>query len=436
MTPAAVTGGGNPFNPRVVLGMVLFGAGVFLALLWMIGSGMTGGKINDGNAHAGSRGLTGYAALSALIEGQGNPVRRGRAVPQLKAPGLLVLTPTVSSKSKDIVRIIADRRRIGPTLLVLPKWAAVEARQLKVASQDGWVKLLGIESPGWPRDLGDYAFATDVAGQDGGRTLRWSGLGMTGTMPDPHVQFGSGRGLASLIMDDSGHMLAGYFDDTGRYPALADAAGIVPLDEDAADKGLYPLVIVFDPDLINNWGMASEARARAAQALIDLARDGRRDPVTFDLTLNGLGRSANLLTLAFSPPFLAATLCLLIAAIVAGWRAFRRFGPPLAETRAIAFGKASLVANAAGLVRRSGRLHLLGAPYAALLRERLVRALALPRHADPAMSEAAIDRALAARDPVARPFSHIAAELRAARRPAELLRAGQALHALERTLTR
>lgn len=284
--------------------------------------------------------------------------------------------------------------------------------------------------------MGADAFSTDVAGQDRGRKPGWSGLGMTGAMPDAHVQFGKENTYAPLITDDAGHMLVGFRDDEGRYPDLADAAGIVPLDEDTANTALYPLIVVFDPDLLNNWGMGDRQRAMAALRLIDLALEGQKDPVTFDLTLNGFKRSANLLTLAFTPPFLAATLCLLIAALIAGWRAFRRFGPPLSEERAIAFGKASLVANAAGLVRRSGRLHLLGAPYAALLRERLVRGLALPRHADPAASEAAIDRALAARDPAAKPFSQIAAELRAARRPVELLRAGQALHALERTLTR
>ena len=85
-------------------------------------------------------------------------------------------------------------------------------------------------------------------------------------------------------------------------------------------------------------------------------------------------------------------------------------------------------------VRRSKRLHLLGPPYAALVRERLVRALALPHRADPAAREAAIDRALAMRAPDSEPFSAAAAALRAARRPAELLRAARALHQIERML--
>ncbi len=160
----------------------------------------------------------------------------------------------------------------------------------------------------------------------------------------------------------------------------------------------------------------------------------KRLPVSFDLTLNGFARSANLLTLAFTPPFLAATLCLLIAALAVGWRAFLRFGPPRQGTRAIAFGKRALIANAAGLIRRTRRLHLVAAPYADHARERLARALALPRLADAEATEAAIDRALAARAGTPAPFSQIAARLRAARRPADILKAARDMHSLERTL--
>ena len=56
--------------------------------------------------------------------------------------------------------------------------------------------------------------------------------------------------------------------------------------------------------------------------------------------------------------------------------------------------------------------------------------------ADAAATEAAIDRALAARAPDAAPFSQIAGRLRAARRAPDIVRAAQDLHALERTLLR
>ena len=90
----------------------------------------------------------------------------------------------------------------------------------------------------------------------------------------------------------------------------------------------------------------------------------------------------------------------------------------------------------AALVRRTRRLHLIGAPYADAARERLARALALPARLDPVAVEAAIDRALAARVPGATPFSAAAAALRAARRPHDLLRAARTIHSLERTLTK
>ena len=53
----------QPFSPRIVLGLTLVGALLFLALLWAIGSGMGERDANDGGAHGASKGLTGYAAL-------------------------------------------------------------------------------------------------------------------------------------------------------------------------------------------------------------------------------------------------------------------------------------------------------------------------------------------------------------------------------------
>ena len=116
------------------------------------------------------------------------------------------------------------------------------------------------------------------------------------------------------------------------------------------------------------------------------------------------------------------------------WRAYHRFGPPLLAARSIAFGKRALVANAAGLLRRAKRLHLLGGPYADAARERLVKALALPARLEPEAAEAAIDRALAVRAPDAQTFTAAAADLRAAKRPRDMLRAAQRLNSLERIL--
>jgi hypothetical protein len=154
------------------------------------------------------------------------------------------------------------------------------------------------------------------------------------------------------------------------------------------------------------------------------------------MTLNGHARSSNLLTLAFTPPFLATTLCLLLAAALVGWRAFVRVGLPRKQGRAIAFGKTALVANAAGLMRRTRRLHLVTRPYLDRSRERLVRALALPRQADAEATDRAIDRALKVRAPDAPAYSATAAKLLSARHPHDAVRAARDLHSLERKLVR
>ncbi len=187
--------------------------------------------------------------------------------------------------------------------------------------------------------------------------------------------------------------------------------------------------------LLSAWREApcytDRERAALAHEIIDLAMEGEDLPIVFDLTLNGLGRTQNLLTLAFAPPFLAATLCLALAMIVVAWRAFRRFGPPLAEARAIAFGKRRLVANGAAFILRTRRLHLLTGPYIETMRQRLAAALRL-RGSD----DETLDRAISTRLPDAPGFAESAAALREAARPNEILRAASALKSLERKLIR
>lgn len=428
----------SPFSPRTVLGLVVIGGLAFLAFLWLVGAGLTGGNANNGQATVGGKGLNGYAAMADYLERRGYGVSRVQSLASLKQPGLLILTPPADANGKEIAEVVGRRRMIGPTLVILPKWNAAQISQLNPAAQPGWVGLNGVTVPDW-REFHDE-IALDVKPmRAGGKVASWRGLGAGGDLPSSeHVQSGEGDTLVPLVVGtQDGRMLAAYVDD-GDYPGLRDVAeGYAPEpDPDTVDTASYPLVLVFEPDLINNYGFADAPNAVLAEALVRAALDGGDKIVAFDLTLNGFGRSQNLLTLAFTPPFLAATLCLLLAAGVIGWRAFNRFGPPLLAGRGIAFGKRALVANAAALVRRTRRLHLIGAPYADAARDRLARALALPHRLDGPATEAAIDRALATRAPDLMPFSAAAAALRAARRPADLLRAAQTLHSLERTLTR
>ncbi|MCB2048384.1 MAG: DUF4350 domain-containing protein [Novosphingobium sp.] len=426
--------GRNPFSLRSALLLVLGGSALFVALLWMIGAGMTGGSTNDGGGHAGGKGLNGFAGFVELVESQGRQVTLSRSDSAAREAGLLVLTPPHQADAAEIARLVNRHRRIGPTLVVTQKWVAtpIPASARPKDAKDGWVVLSGATGPNWPGFLDDVGVA--VAPVRGGPY--WRAQGFSGSLPAPaHVLSGSGRRLVPLVEGSNGEILAAYIYDGGHYSGL-EARALERPDPTVKGQGLYPLVVVFEPDLIDNYGLAKQENARLALALVDATTDGEAMPVMFDLTLNGHARASNLLTLAFTPPFLAATLCLLLAALVIGWRAFVRFGPPRKATRAIAFGKSALVANTAGFMRRTRRLHLVTVPYADRIRTELTRALGLARQPTVEQAESAIDRALAARAPDDQPFSRIATRLRNAGSIHQAVTAARELHALERKLTR
>jgi len=423
----------NPraFDPKTVLGLVLFGAIAFIATLYFIGTGNTGRDVNDGGTHASAKGLNGFAGLTALLENSDHDVSLSRSPSKFDEEALLILTPPMGSDPDEITAILDSRRYLGPTLVILPKWLAFQlpANPLGEA-KDGWVELGRSFVPQWAADLdAPYALELSYEVDADNSGTQWQGLGYSGKLPEPRYSAETGTALQPLVKNGKDEILAGYVDDDGYYPALAETAGIQPGDPDYLDSSKWAVIFVVDPDLMNNYGLADAARAELAHALVDAAMEGEDLPIVFDQTLNGLGTSKNLLTLAFTPPFLAATLCLILAMIVVGWRAFRRFGPPVAEGRVIAFGKARLVENSAGFIQRSKRLHLLSIPYADLIRDRIAKTLGL-RHPD----DEAIAAALSRRAADAPDYSEAVQNLRNAQTKQELLRAAAALRSIERTL--
>jgi hypothetical protein len=426
-----------PFSPATLIGLLVVGGGAFLLLLYAIGAGWTGDNDRNGGAHAAANGLNGFAGLVRLLDSQGHTVSLSRSAARLDEPGLLVITPQPLTDGEDVADTIEQRRYIGPTLVILPKWRAMPADQdPRVPAPKGWVRLGEAGSADWLDAIDDLEDAKTAIAPRG----NWSGFGFSGTLPDPR------RGLAlkadsidtedwtsvlPLVTVANGDVLAGYLNDNNNYPQLDAAAGYDPVDE--PDEGQWPVVIVAEPDLLNNFGLADLQRARLAVALIDATLDGKDLPIVFDLSIAGLGAADNLLTLAFRPPFVAATLCLVLAALVIAWRSLRRFGPPLGEVATQAMGKRQLALNGAALIERASRVRLLGAPYAALATRRLAARLGL-HEADPEQREAALERYFA--DQGAQPgFAARLDAVRQARRPADLLRAAGALRALERTVT-
>jgi hypothetical protein len=432
----------TPFNPRTALTIILVGFLAFLALLYFIGIGDTGGSDKNGQAHAASPGLNGFAGLARLLELEGYDVELSRSPSGLETSGLLVLTPPATMDAEDFAAVLEGRIDKGPTLVILPKWFAIGfpdnmPDEIEDQVEEGWVRLVSAQMPQWAEELpspytiqivaephvddnaedfGESANPLDAfTGARQGVGTSWRGFGVSGKLPDERQLWAkSGDDFDTLLTNGAGNAMV-----------------LEILGEEGSEfyNNAHSVIIVVEPDLLNNYGLADQANADLADEIFQAAGYYEKMPVVFDLTLNGLGGTTNLLTLAFRPPFLAATLCLMLALLIVGWRAFLRFGPPVAERPAMAFGKQTLIANGAGLVVKARRTGLLAAPYVALSARRIQKTLALPRH-----DEAMLDDAIAARLPDDPGFSNRAATLNAASRPIDILRAARALHELERKL--
>ncbi|MBS0479326.1 MAG: hypothetical protein JSR79_08510 [Proteobacteria bacterium] len=397
MSDVAIARGGpeaqSLFRLRTIVILVGVGVAAFAAML--IAAAYAPGSIPKGGgaAHAVSNSAVGYSGIIRLAQAAGYETRVVRDEDWLDSRGLMVLTPqTADTPMSDIIA----RRRGLPTLVVLPKWLTMTDPR-----RPGWVAYVGLLPPGEP--YGVLAPANKL-----GITRTRSGgapLVTAGWLGDSAIHIAAPRPLQTI----SGANLT---------PLLTDHAGRIVL----AQIGDGPLYVLADGDLLSNMGMRDGANAAAAIDLLDQLNVSN-EPISFDVTLVGLGRSPNPLRLAFDPPFLAMTLTLVAAMLLAGWQAFMRFGPPARRERAIAFGKAALVDNSAALIRKARRQARLGGRYAEVVRERAVIAFGVPAK----LRDKGIDDYLDKLSGRAT-FSELAAAAGAATDKASLVAAAQALH--------
>ena len=426
-------GGGNPFARGTVLLMVAIGFAAFLGLLYAIGAGGSLRPTDNGAAHGASASSVGYAALGRLLEKTGTQVQYGRSPSALQGQDLLIVTPEPSADPMELAALVNQRAFAGPTIIILPKWTVTPEEGLK----SGWVRLdspfVALQSSQVLSEL--IPVRTKIEGLDN------AFIPVPFIQPEKPQNRGAmikqalksrititGDRLKTVIADGpTGKARVAVIDDGGWYPSLDADAPETPDDDPQIERGRYPVVIVADADLMNNLGLANRDTARQALQLIDAAYSGGGQKVVFDLTQNGLGTSDNLLSVAFRPPFLAAVICLALAAIAFGWIAFHRFGPALAEAQPFGFGKTALINSSAGLIRRMGRDHLVAPAYADVVRDRAARALGLP----PALASEEVEARLAmvAPDSDGRNFEALVAAMRAARTRPDIAAAARALNA-------
>lgn len=350
------------FSPVSVVIMVVMGVACFAGFVVLFAFAQ-GPSARDGGAHAASVSAIGFAGLVKLLQATGTPTltSRSRTIEDAPGGGLLVLTPPPGTLPPLNV---TDRVRADTVLLVLPKW-----RTTPLDDHPGWIQSAGL----LPADT----VLTTLPGKRGKTVLvrRPGSVVPRLTIADKDFKAALQPGPIESLQ---------VLDHSSLTPVITDAAGGVLLG--LADD----LFVLSDPDLLNNAGLHDARGATAAAALIQQLADSR--PVTFDLSLDGFGRSRNPLQAIFQPPLLGTTLCAVAACLLAGLLSAVRFGPALAARRSFELGKTALAGNSAALIARAGREARMAVPYAELTRNLTARSLGLSRQLGPADTAAALDR--------------------------------------------
>lgn len=386
--------GESGFRRGTILLIIVVGIVAFVAML-VLGAyapELRSGK--NGGAHALSNAATGYSGLVRLAEATGRNAQILRHDYLHDSEDLVVITPEAAATD---VSDVMTARAAKVTLVVLPKW-----NSQRDPRKPAWVRVSGLLTASEPEGV--------LAPQWKLKVSRAKTPGqMLVTVPRHAVQ--AMRFPASVVSQ--------FITGEGLEPILTDASGRIVL----AKLPDAPWFVLADPDLLNNHGVADPRRAAAALALLDFLNSTDAEAIHFDVTLNGLGSGKSPLKLMFDPPFLAVTLAIAAALLLAGLQALARFGVPLRPQRAIAFGKAALVDNSAALVRKARREARLGGRYADMIRDRVAAMLRLP----PTMPADKVEQRLDALNP-GQQFSTLAASAADAGTPESVLAAARALH--------
>ncbi len=124
------------------------------------------------------------------------------------------------------------------------------------------------------------------------------------------------------------------------------------------------LVVLSDPDLIANHGIARGDNAWIFVSLIQYLRSGRDGKVVFDEFIHGYSpRPFHMLGILFQFPFVLVTAQAALAIALLVWAAAGRFGAPHELPPAIDAGRRSLIDAGAALVSRNGDPTVLASRY-------------------------------------------------------------------------
>ncbi len=273
--------------------------------------------------------VLGHRGLSELLTKLDIPVVLSRSDSGAKAKnGLLIIAePAVTDDaSRERLRVmISEAARV---LVVLPKWYGQNERGKTWVSEADYIPEDEIKPVFSAIYLNDVELVRKAS-------------------PTP--------------FDDLGVVKGGVLPKI-REPQLLKSNFIKPYMEASGEAGILvgevdqteveQIVVLSDPDVINNWGLREPDNARFVIELIDQMRHG--GPVVIDETLHGYARRPSLVRTLTTFPLVIATIQVLLTALLGVWAAMVRFGPKHSPPPPFTPGKDFLIRNTAALLHYGG----------------------------------------------------------------------------------
>ncbi len=336
------------FSRKLMLGWIAGAVVIFAASLYLMGS-----KDYEGPESAGastfSRSAIGHAGIFEVLQRLDIPVIKSlsNSMEKVGAGGVLVLAePRASLRQDDLISKLKAER----VLLVLPKWFGLRSDQ-----HPGWVREVRERGTTDPTSVVSLvASRMEAVREDGPVLWTTNELDLRPDVVQP-TQLMRGTGLRPVIAGDKG-MLVGELVERNRR-----------------------VLVLSDPDVIANHGLARQGNAALAVALVKRLR-GANGTVVFDETIHGYTAPAeNPFALLFRFPFVIATVQGLIAVGLLLWATLGRFGAPQSAPPPLSAGRAGLLQNMAKLIEFTGHQQVMIRRYVEETLRHVARQLHAPR---------------------------------------------------------
>ena len=341
---------GTLMKPGIILALLLIGIVSFGALVTLSGfaGDMRGSK--NGRAHAISKSAIGYNGIVQLLKGEDLQVdlKREADLDYGEKNRLRIFTLSHGFQGNEFEDMDVE----GVSLIIPPKWS-VE----KLPGRRGWVRPNKFsKDPVLSKSRVNQVFK-HLPGE-----LK---IGRTGWDDSRSYDVDAQLPIMPEAKDISIRYLQTFHQ--GKFDVLLRAKG-APVLVQLSDSQTY---VLSDPDFLNNLGLSDRKHARLARDMLAAIAQNEGigfDTVIFDLSLHGFDRKQNLIKTLLTPPFLAATLCLLAAFIMIGWQAYTRFGDPIETEMDYALGQYTLADNGARFIRIARKETGMAPGYEALMR--------------------------------------------------------------------